>query len=140
MKPDGNLWRIGIKDPYGNGNIGVLEISNRVVVSSGGYERYFTGEDGNRYGHIIDPSTGWPADNGVTSAVVVGESGKVCDALSTAFFVMGVEKSISFWRENAGFDFLLLTEKNELYITEGLEKDFTLNQSFNSMKVIVITL
>jgi len=138
-RPDGNRWRIGINNPFGNGNIGVLEITDRALTSSGNYGRYFIGEDGNQYGHIIDPSTGRPVQNELISVVVIGADGKICDALSTAFFVMGVKQSINFWRENDGFDFILLTNENELFITEELKNDFTLNKNYMYIRMTVIT-
>lgn len=45
-KPNGDLWRVGLKAPWSEGNIGVLEISDSAVITSGNYQRYFTGEDG----------------------------------------------------------------------------------------------
>lgn len=45
-RPDGAAWRIGIRSPYGEGNMGILEASDCHIITSGGYERYFTGEDG----------------------------------------------------------------------------------------------
>ena len=59
-KPDGSNWRLGLKSPYDTGNVGVLSVSDLAVVTSGNYERYFTGKDGKKYGHIINPSTGYP--------------------------------------------------------------------------------
>lgn len=67
-KSDGSPWRLGLRDPFSDGTLGVLEISNQAVVTSGAYERYFIGEDGTRYGHIIDPATGYPAESGLASA------------------------------------------------------------------------
>ena len=95
-KPDGSPWRIGIRDPEGDGNIGVVEVIDQAVITSGGYERYFE-EDGVRYWHILDPKTGAPARSGLVSVTVIGDSGTVCDALSTALFVMGREKAVAFW-------------------------------------------
>ena len=57
-RPDGSDWRIGIRAPWGEDNLGVLEISDAAVVTSGGYENYFEDKDGNIYWHILDPSTG----------------------------------------------------------------------------------
>lgn len=70
-KPDGSDWRIGIRGPYREGNLGVLEIRDMAVVTSGCYERYFIGEDGKLYGHIIDPATGYPVENGLMSVTVI---------------------------------------------------------------------
>lgn len=90
-RPDGTDWRLGIRSPYGEGELGVLEISDCAVVTSGNYERYFVGEDGRTYGHIIDPETGYPADNGLASVTILAEEGKMGDALSTSMFVKGLE-------------------------------------------------
>ena len=62
-RPDGSDWRLGLRNPFGEGNIGVLSVSDCAVVTSGNYERYFVGENGQVYGHIIDPETGHPVDN-----------------------------------------------------------------------------
>ena len=65
-KPDGSLWRIGIQDPENTGEyLGVVAINDEAVITSGGYERFFTGEDGQTYWHIIDPATGAPARSGI---------------------------------------------------------------------------
>jgi len=137
-KPDGSKWRVGIKDAYGDGNIGVLMVADCAVVSSGGYERYFIGDDEQTYWHIIDPSTGKPADSGLVSATVVCKEGRLGDALSTALFVMGLQDAETHWRENSDFEMILMTQDNELYITEGLEADFALNQSHEGMPVHVL--
>lgn len=134
-KPDGTDWKIGLRDPFGESYIGVLSISDRAVVTSGNYERYFIGEDGKQYGHILDPATGYPVENGLASVTVVAEEGKLCDALSTSLFVMGQEKAADYWRKNQNFDMILLTEKGEIYLTEGLADKFELEPDYSDMKV-----
>ena len=126
-RPDGSDWRIGIHAPWEDGNLGVLEISNAAVVTSGGYENYFEGEDGNIYWHILNPSTGYPANSGLQAVTIIGKEGRQCDALSTALFVMGEEQAEAYWRENGGFDMLLVTDENEIVLTEGIAGRFTLN-------------
>ena len=126
-RPDGSDWRIGIHAPWEEGNLGVLEISDAAVVTSGGYENYFEDEAGNIYWHILDPTTGYPADSCLQSVTVVGTEGRLCDALSTALFVMGPEQAEAYWRENGGFDMLLVTDEREIRITEGIAERFTLS-------------
>lgn len=123
-RPDGSPWRIGIRDPAGEGNLGVVEVTDKAVVTSGGYERYFE-EDGVRYWHILDPKTGAPARSGLVSVTVVGESGLLCDALSTALFVMGLEGAIGHWRTHRDFEAVFQCENGDGYITEGLVGRFT---------------
>lgn len=123
-KPDGAPWRVAVQAP-GGGYAGVLEIADKAVVTSGGYQRYFE-QDGETYIHIIDPATGRPARTGLASVTIVADSGLRGDGLSTALFVMGREKAEAFWRGNPDFDFILLGEDGTAAITEGLEECFSL--------------
>ena len=130
-KPDGSDWRGGIRDPQDeNALAAVLTLRDAYAITSGGYERYFE-ENGKTYHHIIDPSTGYPADSGLLSVTVVAAdngpdwagagNGAMCDAFSTALFVMGEEQALDFWR-NGGYDFdlVLVTEDGRVVITAGL--------------------
>lgn len=126
-RPDGSNWRIGIRAPWEDGHLGVLRISDAAVVTSGGYENYFEDEDGNIYWHILDPSTGRPAESGVQSVTIVGDEGRMCDALSTALFVMGAQGAEDYWKANGGFDMIIVTDDGEILITEGIAGDFTLS-------------
>lgn len=123
-KADGTDWNVAVKNPFDNSNMCGLKLENKAVVTSGDYERYFEGEDGIRYHHIIDPSDGCPADNGIVSATIIGESGLRCDALSTAVFVMGAEKAERLWREKGGFEMLLVTNDKRIILTEGIADVF----------------
>lgn len=92
---ENGAWIIGILDPVkksdgANGLIGTLSIENRSVVSSGAYERYFIA-DGIRYGHIIDPSTLFPAD-GYAGVTIIHDDSGVADMLSTALFILPVRE------------------------------------------------
>lgn len=128
-KPDGTPWRIGIKAPWENENLGVLEISNAAVVTSGGYENYFEDDEGNVYWHILNPETGYPAESGLLSVTIVGSEGRLCDALSTALFVMGAKQAEDYWRTHSGFEMLYITQNHEIFITEGLCQQFILDNS-----------
>lgn len=85
-------------------------------------------EEGNVYWHILDASTGYPAENGLLSVTVVSSEGKLSDALSTSLFVMGAEAAEGYWRTNGEFEMLLVTEQNEIIMTEGLKDRFFLNE------------
>lgn len=128
----------GIRSPYGEGTIGTLEASDCNIITSGGYERYFTGNDGEIYWHILDPKDGYPADSGIISATIVGAQGKLCDVLSTAVFVMGRERAEEYWKTHGGFEMILVMEDNEIYLTEGLEDSFSLNEYSQGIPVYAI--
>ena len=139
VKPDGSPWRIGLQDPAGDGYLGVLELEEGAVGTSGGYQRYFE-EDGVRYWHIMDPDTAAPARSGLASATVVGASGLICDGLSTALFVMGLEESAQFWREHPelGVELILGGDDGRIYVSGGLEGRFTLSEDHADREVTVL--
>lgn len=127
-KPDGSAWRVGIQDPASAETLAVVEVVDQAVITSGGYERYFEA-DGQTYWHILDPDTGAPARSGLLSATIVGSSGLVCDGLSTALFVMGVEEAAELWRSQGDFEAVLVAEDGTIYITAGLEDCFSLTEA-----------
>ena len=128
----GEPWRIGVQDPARAGEAeaytGILRMVDGFAVTSGGYQRYFE-ENGKTYHHIIDPATGHPAESGLTSVTVVADgtvgNGTMCDALSTALFVMGEERALDFWRSGVyDFDLILVTEDGRLLVTDGIADRF----------------
>lgn len=137
-KPDGSPWRVGVLDPDSEGNLGVLELSGQGVSVSGGYEKYFVGEDGERYWHILNPATGEPARSGLVQAAVVSDESKRCDALSTALFVMGLDRAVQYWREHQDFEMVLLAEDRTIHMTEGLTDAFSLGTGQEGRKVQMI--
>ena len=125
MRPDGMPWRLGLQDPFGGENLGVLSVSDCAVVTSGNYENYFIGEDGKTYGHIIDPVTGYPVESDLASVTVIAAEGKLCDALSTSLFVMGQDRAVNFWRQRQDFEMILVTSTGEISVTEGIADQFS---------------
>ena len=89
----GDKWQIAVAHPRNEGEyLGVLSIDEGFVSTSGDYERYFE-KDGKRYHHILDATTGYPAETDTISVTVICDSGMLADALSTACFILGEEKS-----------------------------------------------
>lgn len=140
-KPDGSRWRVGIQDPNSQegGYLAIVEVADQAVVTSGDYQRYFE-QDGQTYCHIMDPATAAPADSGVDSVSIVGSDGTVCDALSTALFVMGEEKGAQFWKDHPELDFeaIFVSRDGTIAVTEGLEEHFTLADGYQDREVTVI--
>lgn len=122
IKEGGEHWSVAIRDPNDTAaSAALLELSNEFAVTSGGYQRYFTAEDGTVYQHILNPATGAPAVSDLLSVTVVGKSGTMADAYSTALYVMGEEEAINFWRRSTGeFDVVLITTDHRIIYTPGL--------------------
>ncbi len=134
VKPDGSLWRCGITDPehpYESGRfLGIVSISGKAVVTSGGYERNFI-ENGHTYHHIMDLKTGYPAESGLACVTIVSSDGTLADALSTACFVMGAEKAAEYWRRHKDdFDIIMQTNSGRLLVSEGIAAYFESDRSF----------
>ncbi len=136
-KPNGSDWVVGIQDPDSEGMLARLSVRDCAVVTSGGYQRSFT-EKGETYWHIIDPATGYPARAGLTSVTIVAPSGALCDALSTALFVMGPDKAAEHWREHRDFEAVLVHDDGSITITAGLEGTFALMDGYTDREVTVL--
>jgi len=86
-------WPVGLGNPlFTEKRIATILLKNQAMGTSGSNIQFFR-HAGRRYGHLLDPGTGWPAE-GMLSATVLADSAALADALSTAFFVMGVEKAV----------------------------------------------
>lgn len=134
-KPDGSDWRVAVENPADTGSyIGVLSIKDKAVITSGGYERYFK-QDGKTYHHIIDPATGYPANNGLTSVTIVSDDGTLADGLSTSLFIMGSEKAQKYWKEHSDeFDTILVKDDGSILVSEGIADYFTSESDFTIIK------
>lgn len=96
-KPDGTAYTIGIQQPFAAAGTtsDVVQVSNSSVVTSGTYERYFTYENV-VYHHILDATTGYPAENDLTGVTIICDSSATADALSTTCFVLGPEDALKY--------------------------------------------
>lgn len=124
----GKTWKIGIQDPEGKRGeyFGVLGISDKCVVTSGGYERYFV-EDGKVYHHIIDPRIGYPVDSDITSVSIISDDGAMADALSTAVYVLGAEKGIELLNspQYRGIGYIITDKNGKVLTSENIDFEIT---------------
>ena len=121
-KPGDKDWVIGLRHPRMNRTLTVETVSYTAVATSGDYERFFM-ENGVRYHHILDPSTGYPA-RGCVSVTTWAASSMVADILSTTIFVLGAEKGLAFAESLDNVETLIFFEKNgelETVMTPGIE-------------------
>lgn len=120
-------WSIGIQDPFRDRGtvVGVLAATDVSVVTSGVYERKFIDPaTGKTYHHILDPRTGWPADNGLVSVTIVGKASIDCDGYAK-LLVLGLTRA-SALAKSLGLQAIFITTDKKVYLTTPLAKDFTL--------------
>ena len=115
-KPDGSAYTIGIQEPFAptGTTIDTFTLSDSCAVTSGTYERYFTYND-TIYHHIIDATTGYPADNGLASVTILCNSATEADALSTTCFVLGTEEALTLIRSVNDTECIFIDEEGNFY-------------------------
>ena len=121
-KSDGEKFSVAIRDPDGNGSLGMLYTDECFLSTSGGSERFFE-VDGKRYIHIFDLESGKPCETDLTSVTVVCGSGILSDFLSTLIFIEGTEGLGKFMRDPQ-LGIIAVTDENTVYISENV--DFSL--------------
>lgn len=129
-KHNNSNWKIGIQSPDGDRGryIGVIELIDKAVVTSGKYERYFI-HDGTRYHHILSTEDGYPIENDLASVSIVSADATEADALSTLVFGLGLEKGLEFTEQREGVEAILVTEDNTVFTTSGLRSAFRLSDT-----------
>ncbi len=124
-RPDGAPWQIGIQHPRQPAAIlGVVPIAGESVVTSGDYQRVFTGHGGQRYHHILDPRTGYPAKSGLVSVTIISRNALLADALATAVFIAGREKGLTLLAAHPQCEGILVSSTLQITLTRGLEGRF----------------
>jgi thiamine biosynthesis lipoprotein len=114
-------WRIGVRHPQGRGVIAALELQDgECVMTSGNYERYREFE-GIRYGHIIDPRSGYPVDH-VASATVISRQGGLADAAATALSVAGPGEWQRIAAQMAVDRVMLVDESGRVYLSPAMQR------------------
>ena len=114
-RPNGNTYKVGIQKPFDTeGSYAfTLDKSDCSIVTSGTYERYFEYE-GRLYHHILDPKTGYPVDNGLSSITVITKKSTDADALSTMLFVMGPDAALSYAESHDDVDVMMITDDGDI--------------------------
>lgn len=114
-------YRIGVRDPFvknGEGILSVISLAEGFVSTSGSYEKYFEA-GGIRYHHILDATTGRPAQGELVSVTAVASSGALSDALSTALFLVGVEEGLALCAQY-GAEAIFVSQDGTCVATKGL--------------------
>jgi thiamine biosynthesis lipoprotein len=115
----GRPWVIGVRDPRRDDEVAIsVPLEDEAISTSGDYERYFD-EDGTRYHHIIEPSSGRPVE-GIHSATVIGPDAVMTDALSTSVFVMGVDDGLGLISCLPDYEAIVIDAAGEIYYSTGL--------------------
>jgi thiamine biosynthesis lipoprotein len=122
-KPDGSPWRIGIQHPRRPGVLGVVELQNAAITTSGDYERFFVRDDAStheevRYHHLLDPQTGMPA-RGCQSVTILTKTAEAADVYSTAVFIMGPEQGLAFIEEDPDLEGMIVRADGGIVTSSG---------------------
>lgn len=121
-KPDGSAFRVGIQKPFEDRNsvvVAISELRDVSMVSSGIYERYFTGEDGTFYHHILNPQTGYPCRNDLLQVTIVSPDSVTGDALSTSCFALGLDEGLALINSIENVYAVFLTADGTLVFSDG---------------------
>lgn len=121
-------WTIGITDPMDTSKIAsYIEVTDKSIVTSGNYERYFV-KNNVRYHHILDPSTGFPAQSGIISSTIIGDSSTICDILSTTCFIIGLEDATKLIESLDGIEAIFIDANGTTHTTSRIDKyNFIIN-------------
>lgn len=107
-------WEIGIQNPFNPSKvIKVIHLKNAALLTSGDYNKYAL-IDGKRYGHIINPKTGWPGTEFV-SVSIQGPNAEIANFLSTTLMLMNVEQSKKLLRKYPGYRFWIVQNNGEIF-------------------------
>lgn len=119
-KPDGQPYRIGIQKPFSDEGeiITAIDVTDYSVVSSGVYERYFY-EDGVLYHHLLDPATGYPADNNIAGVTILTPSSVDADALSTTCFFLGIDAGMELIESLEDVEVLFITMDGDIFCSDN---------------------
>ena len=128
-KKDGSAYTIGIQKPFSEDGsaIASVEITDKTVVTSGIYERYFK-VDGKLYHHILDVTTGYPYENELLEVTIITDSSANADALSTTCFSLGLEDGLALIESLKDTEAIFITDDYEMHTTSGIGTTIPINK------------
>lgn len=119
-QPDGQQWKVGIKNPMNKNKIfATFPLEDTAVETSGNYEKYVT-FNGIRYSHIIDTRTGYPA-TGLTSVTIFAKTTELADALATGVFVLGKEVGMDLVNQLPGISCIMVDDKGKVIVSKNID-------------------
>lgn len=123
-KLDGSDYNIGIQKPFDETGepITSVKISDKSVVTSGIYQRYFKA-DGKIYHHILDPNTGYPCENNLYSVTILTDSSLTADALSTTCFLLGYDRGMKLINQLDNVDAVFITNDNQIHYSKNFQNN-----------------
>ena len=123
-KLDGSDYNIGIQEPFDETGepITSVKISDKSVVTSGIYQRYFKA-DGKIYHHILDPNTGYPCENNLYSVTILTDSSLTADALSTTCFLLGYDRGMKLINQLDNVDAVFITNDNQIHYSKNFQNN-----------------
>ncbi|HUX38353.1 MAG TPA: FAD:protein FMN transferase, partial [Rectinemataceae bacterium] len=129
-KRDGRPWKIGIQDPARprGDYMGIVTTLGDSVTTAGTYERFFI-KDGVRYHHILDLSTGRPADSGIQSVTVIAATSSLADGIDTALLILGLKKGMALVAKTPGVEAIFVGDDGRVWLSPGANKNFQLSDS-----------
>lgn len=129
-KPDGTPFKIGVQKPFADRNetVAAIDITDKSVVSSGIYERFFE-KDGILYHHILNPKTGYPYENDLIAVTIISDKSVDGDALSTTCFALGYEEGMDFIEAIPDTEAIFITNDYELHYTKDFDKNIVLTET-----------
>ncbi|MCW6085042.1 MULTISPECIES: FAD:protein FMN transferase [Clostridium] len=131
--PNRDHWNVYIQDPYATrgsilGSVQIKNNSNKSVVTSGTYERFFECK-GKRYHHIMNSKTGYPVENELLSVTIIADKSSNADGMSNCVFQFGLKGGMDLVRKVRNIDAVFITKDKKIYITDGLKCNFTLTNN-----------
>ncbi len=120
---DGTAWKVGVSNPLDKTKVfALLDLEEMALTTAGNYEKFIEYK-GEKYSHIIDPRTGYPA-LGVQSVSVYSKSAELSDALDTALFILGPQNALYLVEQIPEVECVIVDKNNKIFYSHGIKKEF----------------